>query len=82
MILSLIAGFSSGDKPLPVADEVSKAVDCADPSGYNVVEVRDPGANYVKIERGCKVFGSIKLPSGIERNEFGFNWGRRRKRAL
>ena len=78
LILSLIAGFSPG-KPIAVTDEATKTVDCANPNGYSVVEVRDPRANYVNIVQGDKVLNSIRLPTGTERNGFGFSWAKKTK---
>ena len=78
LLVSLMAGFSAG-RPIAVADTTSKTVDCSDPNGYSVVEARDPGANYVNITRGGKVLRSIRLPTGIERNGFGFNWAKKAK---
>ena len=57
LILSLIAGLSAS-KPIDFTD---KTVDCSDPNGYSVVEVRDPAVNYVNIEQGGMVLWSIKF---------------------
>ncbi len=78
LIVSLMAGFSAG-RPMSLADVTSKAFDCSDPNRYRVVEVRGPEANYVNIARGGKVLRSIRLPTGMERNGFGFNWAKKTK---
>jgi hypothetical protein len=92
LILSLIVGFSAGDphqvgathsgRPIAVTDESPKPVDCADPNGYSVVEVREPGANGVNIVQGGKALRSIRLPTDAERNGFGFNWARKTKEGF
>jgi hypothetical protein len=62
-------------------DENSKTLDCDDPKGYSVVEVRD-SENYVNILRGDTVLCSIKLPNGVERNGFGFDWAKKTKEGF
>ena len=80
LVLSLIAGFSSGNsqqiravhngKPTAVT-EASKPVDCANANGYSVEE--DPATNSVKIMRGGTVLHTIKLLTDLERNGFAFD---------
>ncbi|MFN2513973.1 MAG: hypothetical protein ABR568_21475, partial [Pyrinomonadaceae bacterium] len=69
-------------KPTAVPDEASKTIDCDDPKGYSVEEGTDPGTNSVKIVRGGTVLHTIKLPTGIERNGFGFNWVKKTKEGF
>ena len=71
LFLSFIVGYST--------DYPTKTLDCNDPNGYGVVEVRESNANYVKIVRGDKVFETIKLPTEIERNGFAVNWAKKTK---
>jgi hypothetical protein len=81
LVVSFMVGFSTG-KPVAVADATSKTIDCSDPNRYSVVEVRDPEANYANITRGGKVLQSIRLPTGMERNGFGFNWAKKTKEGF
>ena len=81
LIVSLVAGFSAG-RPFAVADGTSQTIDCSGPGRYSVVEVRDPEANYVNIARGGKLLQSIRLPTDMERNGFGFNWAKKTKEGF
>jgi len=65
-----------------VNDEGSTSFDCADPKGYSVVEDGDAEANYVHIVQGDKVLKTIRLPTGLERNGFGFNWAKKTKEGF
>lgn len=78
---SSAAGESHVDSP-SIDDEGSKTLDCEDPKGYSVDEVREENANYVKILRGGTVLRAIKLPTGVERNGFGFNWAKKTKEGF
>lgn len=88
LLLSFFVAYPAGhsstiveshNEILSFNDEGSKPLDCADPKGYSVVEVRDSEGNYVNIVQGDKVLKTIKLPTGIERNGFGFNWAKKTK---
>jgi hypothetical protein len=90
--LSLIVGCSAGNSPetikvqnlkpivnveSPTVDSVTLGnLDCSDPNGYEVVEVRDEG-NSVNIVKGATIYKTMKLPTGLERNGFGFNWAKK-----
>jgi hypothetical protein len=75
-------GAAHGGKPSAATDEASKTINCANPNGYSVVEVRNREANHVNIVRGGKVLWSIRLLRGIERNGFGFNWAKKTKEGF
>jgi hypothetical protein len=91
LLLSFFAAYSAGyssaaveshNEILRFHDEGSKPLDCADPKGYSVVEVRDAEASRVDVVQGDKVFKTIRLPTGIERNGFGFNWAKKTKEGF
>ena len=82
LILSLIGGLLAGDSKPVTVPEASKTFDCARPDGYSVVEVRNAEANFVYIVEGGNVLWSIRLPTGIERNGFGFNWAKKTKEGF
>jgi hypothetical protein len=69
-------------KRAAVPDEASKTVDCGKPDGYSVVEGQNPGTNDVNIVADGKVLWSIRLPTGIEHNGFGFNWAKKTKEGF
>ncbi len=92
LILSLTVGFLAGGpsqigavhngKPTAVPDEASKTIDCDDAKGYSVEEGTDPGTNSVKIVRGGTVLHTIKLPTDMERNGFGFDGVKKTKKGF
>lgn len=75
------SGQSKVDGPSG-ADNRLKTLDCGNPQEYSVDEVRDSGANYVKIVRDTAVLHSIKLPTAADRNGFGFNWAKKTKEGF
>lgn len=78
---SSAAEQSHVDRP-NIDDQGSKILDCDDPNGYSVEEGTDPGTNSVKIVRGGTVLHTIKLPTGVELNGFGFNWAKKTKEGF
>lgn len=61
----------------PTVDSVTlNSLDCDDPNGFDVVEIKDEG-NSVNIVKGNTIYKTIKLPTGSERNGFGFNWAKK-----
>ena len=81
LLLSLSFVYATGSSPI-TTDNDSKPLACDDPKGYSVVEVRESDANYVNIVRDGTVLHSIKLPNGVERNGFGFDWAKKTKRGF
>jgi hypothetical protein len=63
-------------------DAASKTSDCDDPKGYSVDEAREEDADYVKIRRGDTILHTIRLPTAIERNGFGFNGAKKTKEGF
>jgi hypothetical protein len=90
LVLSLI--FSSGNsqqiravhtgKPNAVTDKASRPVDCADPKGYSVEEGTEPGTHPVNIVREGRVLHTLKLPTGVDVNGFGFDWVKKTKEGF
>ena len=68
-------------QPVSANNSSAKTLDCDDPKGYSVVEMRD-AENSVNILRGDTVLHSIKLPNGVERNGFGFDWAKKTKEGF
>jgi thiol-disulfide isomerase/thioredoxin len=62
-----------------LAHDTSKSVDCADPNGYSVAEVRRGEARFVEIAQGNVVLGSIRIFTGVERNGFALNYAKKTK---
>ena len=62
---------------IPMVDSVTLSnLDCDNPNGYDVIEIRDE-SNSVNIVKGNTIYKTIKFPTGLERNGFGFNWAKK-----
>ena len=76
----LAAGASGVDSP-SVDNNRSSTLGC-DPKGYSVEEGTEPGTHFVRITRAGTVVHTIRTPTGVEWNGFGFYGAKKTKQGF
>lgn len=78
---SSAVGESHVERP-GIDNKSSKTLNCDDPKGYSVEEGIEPGTHPVNIVRDGRVLHTIKLPTGLDVNGFGFDGAKKTKEGF